>query len=309
MDFQNAFKAISTLVCCVALFSVIDAQAVTLSRLNGEPIPIKSLDQVLVEDWVIVNAEIGKNVKILGSPLNIPKGTQAVLGTTSTMLFALVVKGMVYTRKEMAEPGEVLVISHNGGQEVADIDAEGFQRRLKTLGAKALADDMAPIIARQKRLKFWGLLRPTGVNLTKRFNVIFEEGRSRYLLRPALIKLQKRYPDHTERAKQTVRLFLNALLKQDADLTADLLNPNNFMRDKSRPLFSSDEWVRLREKYAQKLTAVPRVVGSKVSEPVMTNDKQVGFKVSIDLKNYLMTIMSLEGTFFVNSLKLDESRP
>ena len=63
-----------------------------------------------------------------------------------------------------------------------------------------------------------------------------EEGRSRSLLKPALIKLQKRYPKPEERAGQTAQLFLKALSTQDTELTADLLNPNNILRDKSRSL-------------------------------------------------------------------------
>jgi len=278
------------------------------SRFSDEsPVSEANIDRTLMDDWVVVRTPQDNELHLFGSTLWLTGGTVAVLGSTSVTLFALVIDGEITAGDQVAKPGETIIIEHTAAAPVNifPYDAADIQERFKRLDALSLVDALTPVVAKQKRLKFWGLLRPTGVNLTNPFEAHFEEARQQYLGSPVLVSLKKQFPELTELTKHTAMLFLEALQSGDADTVADLLNPQNFLRDESNTLYSSNEWVRLRKQYAKLLTSKQWVFDNHDMEFLDTEGGKARYRFFTNGRPNIISLIVYESTIFVDSVMLE----
>ena len=108
------------------------------------------------------------------------------------------------------------------------------------------------VIKSQKRKIFWGLLRQTSVNLGKPYNSVYESGRRRFILIPALIHIKIASSSVEDYQIRTGRAFLRALNQGDVDTVTALLNPLLFTEEGRTPL-SYDGWMKLRRRFAEQL--------------------------------------------------------
>jgi len=271
---------------------------------DRQPIGPDSLSASVSNGWVVVKSSSPTSVELFERRVELGQDSVVVLGTTSELLFCLVLAGEATDELGVkAFAGKVLAWTHFGTFKGASLhyDAKGFASRLDPATHGDLLEVIQSTADTQAMKRYWGLLRPTKTNLANPYNQAYESGRKRFLNLPVVVSLKQKSSAPTEYAESTARRFIEAIGAKDSQVAAALLNPLLFVAEGSTP-FSNDQWVGLRERFASSLVAQEWPIESGSLKRRSTGGP-VQFEFSVSQQAYVLELGLFEDTYFVHSIE------
>ncbi len=310
-SFRSIFSILACLIFCT--FNVCHAEIEFAGFSDNEPVQPDSLDKIAVQEWLVIKstdqAEEAETITVLDRKITLCPQTVAIAGTTSELMFIVVLQGKVVSEdKHKAKAGQLLAWTFFGKSEAATFtyDASKFESNFEFSSWDNGKDLLKAVIRKQKKKSFWGLLRPTSVNLGKPYNSEYEAGRQRFLLIPELVRVKIASTDSREYQLRTGHAFLNALAQGDVDTVAALLNPLMFTKDKRTPL-SYDEWMVDRRRFAQKLVKMDWKF-EEIPELTAIDDSNA-LEFIHQGESFKLTFTVYHDTLFVTSIDSKETTP
>jgi len=295
-------KLAAALVAGAALLPHLHAHGATYSNLQDTVTHSEEqVSNIVRADWLAIESTGQESIELLGRTLHLAPNTKAIAGSTSETLFIAVLSGEVtYVNQKPTQPGNVLISSHDSLSAAASVvyDAEDFADRLTRLGSSKLASVLEPVISEQSTMKFWGLLRPSKINVNKPYNAVYEQGRRKYLLPASILKLKQSSQTEAELTHNTASAFVGALQDGHSETVEELLSPLMFVSEGKTP-FTSDEWQLRRKHFAGNL--VSKSKGKQVVPPKQ-HDSRDAFIFFLDNKEYLLKLHAFDGAMFVKEV-------
>jgi hypothetical protein len=183
----------------------------------------------LAEDALVATLGLGESLSLHGLNITAQTPARAVIALSSAYLTVAVTSGRISADGgPNAGPGEALVLSlDTGAISKHAYDVERLAASASPGAASLLSVDLEAAAARQRRLRWWGLLEPTEINVAAPASGAIEHLRRSYLDH-ALIIEQRRIPSE-DRAGLTAARFIEALTGGDAQAMAGLIDPAPFL--------------------------------------------------------------------------------
>ncbi|WP_221435338.1 hypothetical protein [Algisphaera agarilytica] len=186
--------------------------------------------RTLVDQWLVVDLQNEDKAYLWDVSITAEQDqTRIVLGMSSEFIFAAVLKGQANCEAGVLESGDVLLLRHLGttppGKNV--FAAREFAQTLRDAGRSDLATDLDRTIKVQKQKRFWGVLRPTNLNVGSPMNDDVEALRQSYTT-PTLVRLKRSVDDIHELPELVAFTFLQAANANNAETIAALLDPTPF---------------------------------------------------------------------------------
>ncbi len=202
----------------------------------------------------------GATVQINGTSYSSTSGATIHPALSSEFASVSVLAGDIRTGNQTAHAGEVLVTPIESGlTERFLFDAAKLARTLSPDMAEAALPLLEPIIARQKRQRFWGRLETVGVNVQAPAPVPAEDIRRAYLSDPVVVELRRFGGGNLAKLTQATALrFVGALAAGDATIIAALIDPKPFTDGN----LDSNAWRSARQNFANRLAADQRLVSA-----------------------------------------------
>lgn len=288
--------------CCMALFLQTNTVSAEFFNMRtSSPLSLTEFPTAVLKDWIVVRSEEGEEVEFLGQQVQLSPGAIAIAGTNSELaFFAVLAHSISIGTDVVAEPGTVLLLGHSfgSGLSVQPFDAQDFFGRLRRLGADDLADTLLPVAESQQRKIFWGLLRPSEINVNKPYNIVFEQGRRKYTLHPVLLQIKRESRSEDELATNTANAFVTALREGDVESTAALLSPVMF-QEQGRTPYSNDEWINRRLRFARMLCDKTQ---SREISRVGGRTERGHFLFTMEENEYLLKLQVFDGSYFIEEI-------
>ena len=232
---------------------------------SGAEVPAAELPEALVRGWVVSELAAGESVSLWDVRATAAEPAVVLWGLSSEFLYAAVLSGSLGVtdgRAEdrgagaglMVEAAEAAVWGHLGGgaARVQPYSTRDLRSGLREAGREDLADRLEPAHRIQERRRFWGLVRPTNLNVSVPLRPEVESARRLYLLDPAVVGAKRRSASAAELSAGVARAFLEALQAGDAGTVAALLDPGPFEGPAQRGDFADT-----RRAYARSLCDQP----------------------------------------------------
>lgn len=202
----------------------------------------------------------GVTVEINGTSYSSSGGATVHPVLSSEFASLAVLAGDVRTGSQTARAGEVLVTPIESGRtERFLFDAAKLARTLSPDMAEAALPLLDPIIARQKRQRFWGRLETVGVNVRAPAPGPAEDIRRAYLSDPVVVELRRTGGGNLAKLTQATALrFVGALAAGDATTVAALIDPKPFTDGN----LDSNEWRSARQGFANRLAGDQQLVSA-----------------------------------------------
>jgi len=214
----------------VALCST--AAGVRIERFeDGQSITTDELGRQLAESWIVARLDSGGKIVLWDISLRACEDSAVLCGVSSSFIFSAVLKGRVAFNDQLtASGGQTFVWQHAGpaSLQVFDFSARDLARSFARGSRDDLTELLNPVVRSQNRKRFWGLLRPTGVNIAMPTNPLVENLRKSYLTQPEVIAAKRSATRLGDLADNIAREFLTALIKPDADAVGQLITPAFF---------------------------------------------------------------------------------
>ncbi|MEM9420449.1 MAG: hypothetical protein AAGA25_15575 [Planctomycetota bacterium] len=186
--------------------------------------------RTLVDQWLVVDLQAQDKAHLWDVSLTAEQDqTRLILGMSSEFIFAAVLKGQATSTSGDLEAGDVLLMRHLGATEpsIQVFAAREFAQTLGNAGRSDLAADLDLAIKVQKQKRFWGLLRPTNLNVGSPMSDDVEALRQSYTT-PTLVRLKRSVDDVHELPELVAFTFLQAANGNDVETIAALLDPTPF---------------------------------------------------------------------------------
>lgn len=295
-------------------FTISEASAAAFRQIgvgSSGGISAERLDASLSRDWIVATTERSEKLTILSRDILFSPGTVALLGTTSEVFFIMVLDGKIRSgsnadsrRNLKAKAGQLMVFEHFGleGGSVLAYNASDFSDRLTSLGESELSQNLSPVVARQERLIYWGLLQVTNFNLANPYRLAYEEGRKRFLNNAPVLNLKAVSVSPESFARNTAERFLTALMEKDADAVCELLSPSIFLNGEGNPLAGA-QWSQPRKDFALELVGENWAVKTTNGRPALTGNGPEEFGFSMAGREFTIKLTLLENTFFIEAIK------
>lgn len=203
---------------------------------TGDAIPASQILEAVCADWVEVSTNKASVVHLWDVALEIDPESRVLIGANSVYFYALTLNGKFKVGKQKAPAGKIMVWKHYGEDGGKAVTYTYSAKRLATVfGAKGLPGDadLASLASSQKKKRFWGFLRPTGVNVAAPVTTEIEEARIYYQTNPVMIGVKRTSRNRKEYPQNTVATFLDALASDDVVSVACLLSPALFLEGAS----------------------------------------------------------------------------
>lgn len=186
--------------------------------------------RTLVDQWLVVDLQADDQAYLWDVSIRAQEaGTRLVLGMSSEFIFAAAIRGQASTEAGDLEAGDVLLMRHLGttAPRLHVFAAHEFAQTLRDSGRGDLANDLDGVIRGQKPKRFWGILRPTNLNIGSPMSRDVEALRQSYTT-PTLVRLKRSVDDIHELPELVVFTFLQSANANDPQTIAALLDPTPF---------------------------------------------------------------------------------
>ena len=284
----------------VLMFGGIDkAHANTNDQSNDTaPIIVMGLSKPGLMQWTK-----GQEFKLLGADFKAKTATMALTKTSSEFVSIAVISGELTHLNRTAGPGQIFIIPIAAKEVLLhDYDAALLRATLPKETLALLDQPLKAIAKTQKTKLFWGLLEPTRLNIAAPINPIIESARQSYLSAPAIVELRhKSSGDFGLLQTNTVQTFIDALLRDDGETVAALIDPMPF----SDATNDTKTWQSARRSFADTLLQ-DRAIKQSLSDAQVTKDASTG-QFSISGKNgppYILTTVQRDSAVFIGAFEV-----
>ena len=225
-------------------------------------------------------------------------GSSVYVVASSAFLTFAVVKGSASIDGINADAGSAVVVSLDTAvPERMDYDARALSETAPPAIRTMLRADLAPVIEKQRRSRFWGLLGDAGVNARATGSPQVEAARSQFLMTPALFDIRaRRKPGTAGSADLTLDRFSKALGSGDVLTVAELLDPMMF-------LDAGEGWRDTRFRFAQSLVR-QRWASELKTASVAKTDSPSRFHITTASGALVATVATHDGATFVSGLEV-----
>ncbi len=269
---------------------------------KGDVIPSSQILEAVCADWVEVSTNKASVVHLWDVALEIDPESRVLIGANSVFFYALTLNGKTQVGNQKAPAGKIMVWSHyrdNGGKAV--IYTYSAQRLATVFGAKGFSEDptLTALAKSQKRKRFWGLLRPTGVNVAAPVETSIEESRVFYQTNPSMIGVKRASQKRADYPQNTVATFLDALANDDVVTVGALLSPTLFLEGASE---SQLETLLIQERQAFATHLINSGKYSKYKDATFEDIGESKFTATSGNHSLVISLIQFDDGLFVTSL-------
>ena len=277
-----------------------------LSRFDsGAAVSAASLDRALIDGWVVAELDRGQSMRLWDVGVEAVEPAVVLWGLSSEFLYAAVVSGMIRTPGgDVAEAADAVVWGHMGSSaaRVQPYSTRDLRAALRDQGRDEWVQALEPAHRRQERRRFWGLVRPTALNVSVPLRPEVESVRRLYLLDPAVVGTKRASASAQELSRRVAETFLTALRDGDTARAAALLDPGPFEDPAQRGRFAET-----RAAYVASLAEQPWVAGIDPAslEPA---DEPRRFVFRSGDEDWALETVVFDTGMFVGSVRKTEAR-
>lgn len=198
---------------------------------DGHIIPPDEIGRQLAKSWIVARLDSGAKIVLWDVSLQAREESAVLCGASSSFIFSAVLKGrLAFNDQLTAGEGRTFVWQHTGSSalQVFEFSARDLARSFGNSGRHDLADLLKPAARKQDRLRFWGVLRPTSLNVSMPTNPTLENLRKSYLTQPEVVAARRSATIIGELADNVAKGFLASVIKRDADAVGQFVTPAFF---------------------------------------------------------------------------------
>ncbi len=188
-----------------------DAPIMAFTSVNASvPIDSAHLESEVSKAWVVGSGTKGTEVVLWDVRLKSIENSTLLLGTSSEFIFVAVLTGSVQLPdQQMVTPGHMAAWLPDGTSRfnVSAFSAEALDASFKAAERDDLRDLLASALKKQKTLLFWGLLRPTTINVACPLKTEVETLRKSYLNQPQVIAARRKSKTVSELAQEVAKVM------------------------------------------------------------------------------------------------------
>ena len=307
---RHACSAATIAVACA--FGWVEATAEPMATtLAGVRLPAASVPDAAAAGWVLVDFDQGETLSAWDQRLVAEQPGTLLCGTSSEFIFFAVLDGSFEARlprgSRALKAGRLLLLRHlaAGEPRVQHFAAAELAGLLREQGKAVVAADMEPLVARQKTRRFWGLLRPTVLDVARPTADASEQLRREYLNSPTVLGVKRASSDGASLTRGVAETFLSAARSGDAEAVAELLSPAPFRESAKAGRFQED---RLR--IAERLLDQPWVQAGGPLQDADGDAAETGaFRFDAGGRPWRMQLEVFDGGVYVKSVEPAASGP
>ncbi len=280
--------------------------AVALKRIDdGREIAYQDLERVLTESGVVASLAEGDRLGVFGTDLTARADSKVFLALSSEYFTAACLGGAIESGSASAEPGQTFIVHiDRRSLETFYFDVERFLATTYLALDPEIRSTLEGVATSHARLKFWGLLRPVGLNARAPVSPAIEQIRRSYLLTPTVVRLRREAAGESAKlARLVAERFVGGLVEKDLEPIESLLSPRLFQSE-TQP-YNRETWQRLRSRIAQTLVDGGLPEDLAEAEIEATGDGS-GFRVIARERTYRLNLMKIDGMFFVEALEPED---
>lgn len=203
----------------------------------------------------LLHFKAGETIQVHGLSYQGLRDGVAYVSLSSEYVSVAVLSGKLKARHAAAKAGDILVTPIEG--KTAERFMFDAARLGQTLSPDAQAEAQAllqPIVARQKRQRFFGLIEPVGLNAQTPAPPAVENLRRGYLSPDIVVDLRHQAGGDPARLNDlTAHRFIEAVAAKDTTSVAALIDPKPFTDASTDPV----AWQAARSGFAARLTGQP----------------------------------------------------
>lgn len=235
--------ALSAIICSLPSFTSASEDNKSNSHVEAKTVP---------EANKLIALQANEVIEILGSSFKAKTNSQFVKNTSSEFITLAVTSGTLIHEKTKARAGEAFIVQISGQRvQKFHYDAARFLATAEPELTAQIGPSLNAIAKSQKRMNFWGLLEPTGVNTSSPLPPFIERVRATYLTAPVIIELRhKSRGDVNALQLMTAQKFKDAIGDSDVETIAALIDPLPF----SDSTDNAKVWLEARRNFAIQIT-------------------------------------------------------
>lgn len=194
-----------------------------------------TLEKAMLEDWVVGALPADMRLRLWENIFRADGDARLLMGVSSEFVYLAVLSGGLVAETDAGDlqidAGEAAVRRHLGGSRIRAhaFSARDLAARFDADGREKLAAALAPAVERQKRLRFWGMLRDADVNLGAPAEPGVEALRRSYLLTPPILSAKSEVATLEALPAQIAQDFLTYARDGDWRAMGALLSPSPFL--------------------------------------------------------------------------------
>jgi hypothetical protein len=285
----------------LALSSFLSAGASALeiaSTHAGSSVGSAGSESALVDGPMLVRLDAGEAWVVFGSKVHAVAASELHVSASSEFISFAILSGQARVGDSaLLRPGQTaLVVIATGAIEVFAFDAERLAASAPPVTAERIGLALAPIIAAQRRARFWGLYEQIGLNARASSAPAVEALRRTYLLDREVIGARLGAKGNQEvRALAVAQRFLSALQTGDVAAAAALMDPAPFAA-------AGDGWRGTRTTFARNLASASLAaeLRAAILEPI---SGERAFRVAGAARPWILSTVERSGATFVAALE------
>ena len=280
--------------------------AVALYRVDdGREIADQDLERVLTESGVVASLAEGDQLGVFGTDLKARADSKVFLALSSEYFVAACLGGAIESGSASAEPGQVLVLHVNQQSfQTFYFDVERFLATAFLALDPEIRSTLEGVAAAHERLKFWGLLRPVGLNARAPVSPAIEEIRRSYLLSPSVVRLRREGAgDSAKLARLVAERFVGGLVEKELEPVKSLLSPQLFQGEAEA--YDRETWQMLRLRYAKTLVQ-SGLPGDLAQSEIQATEDSNRFRIIARERTYRLSLTAIDGMPFVAALEPED---
>ncbi len=279
------------------------AESVSLVRTdNSRAVMADEIEAVLTEASVVATLAAGEGVGIYDVRVDAEADSTVFLSLSSEYLMAACLGGAIGSGSVSAEPGQVIVWhADRRAPKTFSFDVDRFLATTTLALDPEVASTLERASENHKRLMFWGLLRPTGVNARAPVFPVVEEVRRAYLVAPTVVDIRRGAAgDSAKLAELVAQRFVTSVAERRLEPVIALMSPQLF-QERDRAVDPAALRL-LRTRFAEALIAgsLPDNLTGFALEAT-ANESQ--WRVLTSKENYRLSLNAVDGMFFVAALE------
>ncbi len=269
---------------------------------TGRNVAADALDRTLGRSGVFARLEAGESLSFLGLSLTSAADSAVFVSASADFVFAACLEGEIRVGEAEAGPGKLILWQPGGAAPQSfNFDVKRFLATTSISLDAGLQSSLDALVARQKRLMFWGVLQPVNLNVQAVRAPVIEPARRAYLRRPAVIQLRLRHRTMGELARGVAAKFVGALRDGDAETVADLLDPTLFVAKGAG--IASGSWQSVRRAFAARLAGQNWRARLAADAALQATGNAGVWYAAGSPTGFAVTLAAFDGMLFVRSVK------
>ena len=199
---------------------------------TSDQLDTESLADKIAVQWVILSTQDNPGtVHLWDRTLSLKPNTSILIGTSSDLIYAATLLGSISDQTgNIAAPGQMIVWHHFGAIpiQVMEYWMQRLAVQMKEVGQNDLAHRMSRSIEAQERERYWGMLRPTMLDVGQATSFGNDKFRRQYCNAPALIYAARLTRQDSSSPELIAEMFLGYLKAQDFKHASELFSPEVF---------------------------------------------------------------------------------